>query len=143
MPTEDGDTRTPAPLSICIRGSLSAVSTVPGVEEAAFVNFMPPGGGSVRDTQWRFPDARVSSDDDALYVTASEGYLRTMRLRLCTRRGGSPKTTCARPETESVISESVAKRYWPNADALGKVARRSFAHAQVRPDLRTGCAVDA
>jgi putative ABC transport system permease protein len=108
------------------------VRSVPGVEEAAFVNFMPAGGGSV-PTRVEIPGRPVSSDDDALYVTASEGYLRAMRLRLARGRWFT-ESDMRSPGDGVVISESVAKRYWPNADALGK-SLTIFRSSQVRPNF--------
>ena len=106
--------------------------SVPGVEVAAFVNFMPAGGGSV-PTRVEIPGRPVSSDDDALYVTASEGYLRAMRLRLARGRWFT-ESDIRSPGDGVVISESVAKRYWPNANALGK-SLTIFRSSQVRPSF--------
>lgn len=106
--------------------------SVPGVEEAAFVNFMPAGGGSV-PTRVEVPGRPVSIDDDALYVTASEGYLRALRMRLVRGRWFT-ESDMRSPGDGVVISESVAKRYWPNADALGK-SLTIFRSSQVRPNF--------
>lgn len=104
---------------------------VPGVEDAAFVNFMPPGGSV--STRLEISGRKVSSDDVALYVTASEGYMRALRLRLARGRWFT-ENDMRSPGDGVVISESVAKRYWPNADALGK-SLTIFRSSQVRKDF--------
>jgi predicted permease len=107
------------------------VRAVPGVEEAAFVNFMPLGNAGV-PTRVEIPGRSVNSDDIALYVTASEGYLRALRLRLVSGRWFNASDMRS-PGDGVVISESVARRYWPHAEALGKsltIFRSSQARAQ-------------
>ncbi|HEV7705847.1 MAG TPA: ABC transporter permease, partial [Gemmatimonadaceae bacterium] len=114
------------------RRLVDRMRSVPGVEEAAFVNFMPPGGAGV-PTRVEIPGRTASSDDIALYVTASEGYLRALRMRLIRGRWFSDDDMRS-PGNGIVISESVAKRYWPNADALGK-SLTIFRSSQVRPNF--------
>jgi putative ABC transport system permease protein len=104
---------------------------VPGVEEAAFVNYMPPAGAA--STRVEIPGRKTSSDDMALYVSASEGYLRALRLRLLRGRWFT-QSDMRSPGDGVVISESVAKRYWPNAEALGKPLT-IFRSSQVRPNF--------
>ncbi|MDQ2766851.1 MAG: ABC transporter permease [Gemmatimonadota bacterium] len=105
---------------------------VPGVEDAALVNFMPPGGAGV-PTRLEIPGRTVNSDDIALYVTASEGYQRTLRMRLTRGRWFSAGEMRS-PGNAIVISESVAQRYWPHAEALGQ-SLTIFRSSQVRPDF--------
>ncbi|HSU92543.1 MAG TPA: ABC transporter permease, partial [Gemmatimonadaceae bacterium] len=105
---------------------------VPGVEEAAFVNFMPPGRAGV-PTQLEIPGRTANSDDIATYVTASEGYLRTLRMRL-TRGRWFNAGEMRSPGDGIVISESVARRYWPRGEALGK-SLTIFRSSQARPNF--------
>jgi putative ABC transport system permease protein len=108
------------------------VRAVPGVEEAAFVNFMPLGGAGL-PTRVETPGRAANSDDIALYVTASEGYLRALRLRLVSGRWFNASEIRS-PGDGIVISESVARRYWPHADALGKPLT-IFRSSQARADF--------
>jgi len=105
---------------------------VPGVEDAAFVNFMPPGQAGV-PTRLEVPGRTVNSDDIALYVTASEGYLRALRMRLVRGRWFNA-TEMRSPGNGVVISESVAQRYWPHANALGQ-SLTIFRSSQARPNF--------
>jgi putative ABC transport system permease protein len=111
---------------------LERVRAVPGVEEAAFVNFMPPGGAGL-PTRVEIPGRTVNTDDIALYVTASEGYLRALRLRLVSGRWFDASEMRS-PGDGVVVSESVARRYWPNGDALGK-SLTIFRSSQARADF--------
>jgi putative ABC transport system permease protein len=105
---------------------------VAGVEEAAFVNFMPPGRAGV-PTRLEIPGRPGGSDDVATYVSASDGYLRAMRIPLLRGRWFNASEMRA-PGDGVVISESVAKRYWPRADAMGK-SLTIFRSSQARPNF--------
>jgi putative ABC transport system permease protein len=97
---------------------IERVRAVPGVEEAAFVNFMPLGGAGL-PTRVEVPGRATNSDDIARYVTASDGYLRALRLRLVSGRWFNASEMRS-PGDGVVVSESVARRYWPHGEALGK-----------------------
>ena len=92
--------------------------TVPGVEEAAVVNFLPLGQAGV-PTRVEVPGRTSSSEDVATYLTASDGYLKTMGIPLIRGRWFSPQDMQT-PGDGVVISQSVAKRYWPDEDPVGK-----------------------
>jgi predicted permease len=90
----------------------------PGVEEAAVVNFLPSGTAGVPtriDVAGRTP----TSGDLATYITVSEAYLRTLRIPLVRGRWFTP-AEMRNPGDGVVISEAVAKQYWPGQDAVGK-----------------------
>jgi predicted permease len=107
----------------------------PGVEDAAVVNFLPSGRAGV-PTRIELPGRPPNSQDLATYITASEGYLRTMRIPLVHGRWFSADEMRS-PGDGVVISESVANRYWPGQSAIGKPltiyrssqARASFGRA--------------
>ena len=90
----------------------------PGVEAAAVVNFMPSGRAGV-PTRIEVPGRQLASEDLATYITASEAYLRTLRIPLVRGRWFST-AEMRTPGDGVVISEAVAKRYWPGQDAVGK-----------------------
>jgi putative ABC transport system permease protein len=66
-------------------------------------------------------------------VTASEGYLRALRLKLVSGRWFNASEMRS-PGDGVVISESVARRYWPHGEALGK-ALTIFRSSQARADF--------
>jgi len=104
----------------------------PGVEDAAVVNFMPSGRAGV-PTRVEIPGRPVASEDLATYVTVSEGYLRTLRIPLVRGRWFT-SAEMRSPGDGIVISESVAKRYWPGQDPVGKPLT-IFRSSQARADF--------
>ena len=104
----------------------------PGVEEVTVVNFMPSGGAGV-PTRIEIPGRPASSQDLATYITASEAFLRTMRIPLVRGRWFS-EAEMRSPGDGIVVSETVADRYWAGADPIGKPIT-IFRSSQVRPDF--------
>jgi len=98
----------------------------------AVVNFLPSGRAGV-PTRIEIPGRPVNSEDLAIYITASEGYLRTMRIPLVNGRWFSADEMRS-PGDGVVVSESVAKRYWPGESALGKPLT-IFRSSQARADF--------
>jgi putative ABC transport system permease protein len=104
----------------------------PGVEDAAVVNFMPSGRAGV-PTKIEIPGRTPASEDLATYISTSEGYLRTLRIPLVRGRWFTP-AEMRQPGDGIVISEAVAKRYWPGQDAVGK-PMTVYRSSQARPDF--------
>ena len=112
---------------------LTAVEAVPGVEHAALVNHQPLGGGI--DTRIIVPgrSTEPSAEDGALYLTASRDFPAAVGARIIQGRWFSDAEIAA-PGHGIVINETVARRYWPAGDALGK-ALTVFRSSQSRPDF--------
>ena len=104
----------------------------PGVEDAAVVNFMPSGGAGI-PTRIEVPGRTPASEDLATYITVSEGFFRTLRISLVRGRWFSAAEMRS-PGDGVVISEAVAKRYWPGQDAVGKPLT-IYRSSQVRADF--------
>jgi predicted permease len=104
----------------------------PGVEDAAVVNFMPSGGAGI-PTRIEVPGRTPASEDLATYITVSEGFLRTLRIPLVRGRWYTA-AEMRTPGDGVVISEAVAKRYWPGQDAVGKPLT-IYRSSQVRADF--------
>ena len=104
----------------------------PGVEDAAVVNFMPSGRAGV-PTRVEVPGRAPLSEDLATYITVSEGFLRTLRIPLIRGRWFTAAEMRS-PGDGVVISEAVAKRYWPGQDPVGKPLT-IFRSSQVRADF--------
>jgi len=125
---------------------LDRLRSEPAVEDAAVVNFMPSGGAGV-PTQIQVPGRPLSSEDQATYITASEGFLRTLRIPLVRGRWFTAAEMRS-PGDGVVVSESVARRYWPGQDAVGKpltIFRSSQARAgfgQAVPSVVVGIVGD-
>jgi len=94
-------------------GLMKRLHEVPGVAEAGVGN-MPFSG------TWS-PPMFVSShtgrkDGSTLASFASETYLATLGIRLIRGRNFEPRE----PAQSAIISETTARRFWPNEDPLGK-----------------------
>lgn len=95
-----------------------AVKAVPGVSEAALVNHAPGGGiPSKIDIPGRTIDA---SQQSVLYRTASQDYLKTLGARMKSGRWFNDEDIRSPESGAVVINETVAKRFWPNGDAIGQ-----------------------
>ena len=124
--------RDPAPALALYQRVIDRLRSEPGVEEVAVVNFLPSGRAGV-PTRIEIPGRPVNSEDLAIYITASEGYLRTMRIPLVNGRWFSADEMRS-PGDGVVVTESVAKRYWPGESALGKPLT-IFRSSQARADF--------
>ena len=111
---------------------LQAVRVVPGVQSAALVNHVPIGGGYV-PTPVEVEGVPATAGNDALYRTAGETYLRTMRMRIVRGRWLSDDDVRSRTP-HFVVNETMAKRFWRSQDPVGRrvTLRRA---AQGRPDF--------
>ena len=93
------------------------LKAAPGVEDAAVVNFMPTGQAGV-PTRIEVPGRSRTSVDLATYITVSEGFLHTLRIPVVRGRWYTP-AEMRTPGDGIVISEAVARRYWPGESAIG------------------------
>jgi predicted permease len=99
---------------------LERIEALPGVEAATISRGVPMRGWA----GWNF----VTADDphppageipDANYVVVAPDYFRTMQIPV---REGRPFTEADSPSAQQVviISESLAHKYWPGQDPIGK-----------------------
>ena len=97
---------------------LERVGQLPGVSAVGGINVLPLQGGGA-DGQFLVnndPNQRGNAE----YRVASAGYFDAMRIPLLRGRlfDASDK---ANGQHVAVISQSLAQRYWPNGDAIGKL----------------------
>jgi putative ABC transport system permease protein len=98
------------------------VRALPGVQSAGATNRLP-----VRDGGWQGsvniegrPELAGAQRPSALYRTATPDYLKTMSMRITTGRGFTDADR-ADGELVALVSESFARRIWPNETAIGKL----------------------
>jgi putative ABC transport system permease protein len=110
---------------------LERVSTLPGAQAVGFVDALPLAGGNYlsfaiegRATQ---PTDRTP---DAEHRVVSPGYFRAMGIPLVRGRLLTEQDNAQAP-VATVISETAARRYFPNEDPIGK--RVNFGNPQTAP----------
>jgi predicted permease len=111
---------------------LDRVRALPGVESAGAVDDLPLSGGSHQPIAVEGQPVQSLSDQPEVGVRAvTPGYLETMRIPLL--RGHLIAESDAGGSSGAiVISDSLAKKFWPNEDAIGKRLTLSFFPKQKR-----------
>jgi putative ABC transport system permease protein len=109
------------------------LSALPGVVSASAVNFLPLTGWTAFcdfAVEGR-PNPASGEHFTAAYRVSDWRYLRTMGIAL---RQGRDFTSADGPDTQGVvlINETLAHRYWPNEDPVGKQIKLIFP-ATLRP----------
>ena len=114
-----------------VAGALEQVRAVPGVVSAGTSLSIPLG----QPLKSRFViEGRPVEEGDPLLVNlriVSPGYLETMGISLLRGRGFTAADDAAAPPAV-IVSQELARRYWPGQDALGKRIKR-FSSTQERP----------
>jgi putative ABC transport system permease protein len=102
------------------------VRAIPGVESAGAVDNLPLTGGSNQPVAVEGQPAVAMSEQPEVSVRViTPGYLKTMRIPLLAGRDVNESDT-AMSEPAVVISESMAKKFWPKGDAVGHHLKLSF-----------------
>ena len=101
------------------------LGAAPGVEAAGVVSQLPADLGPIPRTSFTIeglPSTRPQDKPSADCQTISPGYLKALRVAL--RRGrGLADTDGAETMPVAVVSESLARRYWPDQDPIGRRIR--------------------
>jgi len=101
---------------------LDKIRAIPGVQSAALVNNLPLSGFStmgyfeLRGTSSEGPKQSVSVAMQAV----SPGYFHTMRIALLRGRDFTTEDTKQGSPKVMILDESMARRYWPGKDLIGK-----------------------
>jgi putative ABC transport system permease protein len=98
---------------------LDRLARIPGVHSVGAVTFRPMGGAGINgdfkvDGPTPLPDG-YSVDKTAI----SPGYFRAMEMRIVRGRDFAATDDASAPGVV-IISETIARRVWPNEDAIGK-----------------------
>jgi predicted permease len=106
------------------RRVLASVQALPGVESAAFGSRVPLGFGGNNSTTVSIDGYTPRADEEVVitYTTVSAGYFRTMGIPIRAGREYADTDTPTSPRT-LVINETMARRYWPDGNAVGKIVR--------------------
>lgn len=97
------------------------VSHLPGVMSAGMVNLLPMSGGNmIRSCLFEGrPKPAPEESVVAGYRTVTPGYFQTMGIPLLKGRRFTERDE-ANGERVVIIDETMARRFWPNDDPLGK-----------------------
>jgi predicted permease len=100
---------------------LEKVRALPGVESASMARRVPLGLGGSSSSSIRIEGFELRKDERPwTYINnVSPDYLRTMRIPLLAGREFSERDTVIAPAV-AIVNETMARRYWPAGDALGK-----------------------
>ena len=104
---------------------ISEVKAIPGVRNAAYTSFLPM---VMRGGIWnvKIPGrAEDRAEDKVSMRFITPGYFATMGVPLLKGRDFGPFDTGKAPAV-IVVSESFARRYWPNQDPLGRMVNITF-----------------
>jgi putative ABC transport system permease protein len=103
------------------RQIVEQVRAVPGVESAAVGRDFPLGGADPSTpilTEGKEPTP-VPGEIVTRYRAVGDDYFRTLQIPLLQGRAFSPGDTASSPAV-AIVSESLARKYWPGENAVGK-----------------------
>jgi predicted permease len=115
------DHASPDRRSAFFRESVDRLRALPGVTSASAVNHVPLAGDLFRLgilIEGR-PAPRPDEDSGAVYRVALPDYFRTMGMRLRRGRDFDARDTESAPRV-ALINETMARRFWPAEDPIGK-----------------------
>lgn len=111
---------------------LQRVRTLPGVDSAGVIDSLPLTGGSNQPIAIEGRPAAIMSDQPEVAVRCiTPGYVKTMRIPVLQGRDFTDADATDRPAVV-LISEAMAKRFWPNESPLGKHLTLTFSPGRVR-----------
>jgi predicted permease len=97
------------------------VRTVPGIESATLARRLPLTDGGIAFTAITIDGYASAKDEDMRlnYETVGPQYFQTMRIPLVRGRDFDERDQEGAPGV-AIINETMARRYWPGLDALGR-----------------------
>jgi predicted permease len=114
----EGRYRTTAQMQAFDERVLTDLASLAGVNSAAAVSFLPFGYGVMGD--FHLADGRLLPDGYTVdKPETSAGYFRTMGIPILSGREFNERDILGSPEV-AVISDSVARRFWPAGNAIGQ-----------------------
>jgi putative ABC transport system permease protein len=112
---------TPAKMAAFTRDLLPRLQSIPGVDSAAIVNYLPLSGWS----GWQDftiegrPPVTGAAAPSSSFQAASEDYFRTMGIQVKAGRTFTPRDNDGAPRV-AVVNQSLAQRYWPGQNPIGQ-----------------------
>jgi putative ABC transport system permease protein len=123
---------TPQQTSLFYEQVRQQVKTVPGVTSAALVTSLPFSGGSIQPVGLEgHPVVAMADQPEVPVRLISADYFRTMGIGILQGREFADNDTSERPRV-AVISEAMARRFWPGERAIGKHVNLTFSQGGPR-----------
>ena len=112
---------------------LQRVRALPGVEAAGVIDDIPldQNGSHQPIAIEGQPEVAMADQPEVDVRLISKSYLHAMHIPLLRGRDFSDQDVSGRPES-ILISESMAKRFWPDQDPIGKRVKLTFSPDQFR-----------
>jgi predicted permease len=112
---------------------LQRVRVLPGVEAAGVIDDIPldQNGSHQPIAIEGQPEVAMADQPEVDVRLISTGYLHAMHIPILRGRDFSDQDVNGRPES-ILISESMAKRFWPDQDPIGKRVKLTFSPDQFR-----------
>lgn len=103
---------------------VSRVKALPGIQSAALVNYLPLGGSnsSAHFLVEGEPEPSAGQESGGRYRVSTPDYFQTMGISLLKGRGFTEQDKAEGPPV-LVVNETMARKHWPNGDAIGKRIR--------------------
>ncbi|MGH9853442.1 MAG: ABC transporter permease, partial [Blastocatellia bacterium] len=123
---------------------LQETKALPGVQDAALTSSVPLAGAGGTAGEVQIPGRAAAPDGSqpsAAWRVVSPGYWRTLGIPLRGRDFDERDTAASQPVT--IISEEMARRYWPGEDPIGKpvslrsLGNRTYTIIGVAGDIRS------
>ncbi|HEV2193971.1 MAG TPA: ABC transporter permease [Candidatus Acidoferrum sp.] len=113
--------------------ALTRVRALPGVESAGVIDDLPLNGGGSNQpfTIEGRPAPPMSEQPEVDVRVISPGYIRSMHIPILRGRDLSDSDVAGRPGAV-LISDSLARRFWPNEDPIGRHITLTFFPGVVR-----------
>ena len=107
--------------------ALTRVRALPGVESAGVIDDLPLNGGGSHQpfTIEGRPVPPMSEQPEVDVRVVSPGYLRAMHIPILRGRDITDSDVAGRPAAV-LISDSLARRFWPNEDPIGRHITLTF-----------------
>jgi hypothetical protein len=116
--------------------AIGAVNTVPGVVGASAISYRPflnMGNGAAFEIEGRAP-TRPDAHPAIEYRVVTPGFIRVLGQPLVAGRDFTEYDD-ARGDGVAVVNETLARRYWPNGEAIGRRLRPGFRRSAVPWDM--------
>jgi putative ABC transport system permease protein len=109
-----------AHVSRLVRDASQRINAIPGVEASAETSWPPlKGKMGLPFTVIGRPLGRSASSGDGLWMEASPGYFKVLKIPILRGRDFTEGDDAASPHVV-LINEAMAKRYWPDQNPIGQ-----------------------